>query len=395
MTSVPTGDPVRVVVLDHTGELGGAELALVRLLDAVREEYGERYAVTVVLFASGPLAERLSLAGHEVVVLPLDPGLGTVARHDASGLAGVRSALRAVPFVWRLARRLRDLDAAVVHSTSLKADLVAAPASVIARVPLVWHVHDRIAPDYLPRPVVAIIRTLARTVPRRVVVNSEATALTLPGARGLTVAYPGLTPDQVASAPRAERRGAPVVGLVGRISPTKGQLELVRAAPRVVAQCPDVTFRFVGAATFGDNAYEELVRAEVERLDLGDRVAFAGFTDDPAQELDRLAVVVHVATVPEPFGQVVAEALARGVAVVATRGGGVDEIMRPEPDGPIGWTVDAFDEEALTRAIIETVTNPDEVHARTERGRRSVAARFPIARTARTVAGTWDQVTRR
>jgi glycosyltransferase involved in cell wall biosynthesis len=329
-----------------------------------------------------------------VEVVPLDEALGGVSREDAGSLAGLRSAARVVPFVARLARRLRDLDVDVIHTTSLKADLIGVPVALLARRPLVWHVHDRIAPDYLPGSMVRLVRLLARVAPRVVIANSEATAATLPGARGLPVAHPGLAPDQIAERRTPPAPVPPVVGMVGRISPTKGQLEFVRAAAQVLTEVPSVRFRIIGEASFGHGDYEALVRSEVERLGLAGRVDFPGFAPDPAAEMDRLTVCVHAATVPEPFGQVVAEAMARGVPVVATRGGGVDEILGSTPD-ELAWPVPAADVPALARAIIDAVTHPDEAARRADAARTSVAERFTVERTASVVTGIWQRVAQR
>ncbi len=114
---------MRVVVLDHTAELGGAELALVRTLDALPDGVDVR----VVLFSEGPLVARLAERGHAVEVLPLDPSVSAVTRAPGR-LDGARAALRSAPFVVRLARRLRQLRPDVVHCTSLKADLLGLPA---------------------------------------------------------------------------------------------------------------------------------------------------------------------------------------------------------------------------------------------------------------------------
>ncbi|WP_427385623.1 glycosyltransferase [Janibacter sp. G56] len=160
--------------------------------------------------------------------------------------------------------------------------------------------------------------------------NSHATAATLPGARGLVVAHPGLAPEQLAPAPRP-RPERPVVGLLGRISPTKGQLEFVQAAALVAPRHPEATFRIVGAPMFGHEAHEALVRAEIDRLGLTGRVELTGFASDPAAELDAMTVAVHASPTPEPYGQVVAEAMARGVPVVATAAGGVPEIVDGGP----------------------------------------------------------------
>ncbi|MFZ0531357.1 MAG: glycosyltransferase, partial [Propionicimonas sp.] len=222
-----------VVILDHTGALGGAELALLRLIRALSPADA---SITVVLFSDGPLAASLRKAGAAVELLPM--GATATLDRDRSGRTpwrAIGNAVRVLPFVIRLGRRLRRLRPDLIHSTSLKADLLAVPASWIAGRPLVWHVHDRISPDYLPSSLVVLIRWLARWAPRRVVVNSQATAATVPGVRRPAIAYPGLLPEQLIAAPGAGRPPARhLIGMLGRISPTKGQLVFVRAAAQVL-----------------------------------------------------------------------------------------------------------------------------------------------------------------
>lgn len=380
--------PVRVVVLDHTADIGGAELALLRLLDALRGRADVE--AHVILFSDGPLVARLREGGHAVEVLPLRTDLIATTRHEAGvPITAVRGAVGVAPFVRRLARRLREIDADVVHSTSLKADLVAVPAARRARVPLVWHVHDRIASDYLPGPVARLVRSLARWGPQRVVANSRATAATLPGARALTIVPPGLAPEQIAPAPRPAP-ARPVVGIIGRISPTKGQLEFVRAAGRVSARHPDVTFRIIGAPMFGQESYEGEVRREVERLGLTDRVELRGFSEEPARELDEMSVAVHASPVPEPYGQVVAEAMARGVPVIATEAGGVPEIVTGGPES-VGWLVPPGDVDALAAAMDTALSDPDEGERRGRAGWDRARSALGIGPSADTLVGVWRE----
>ncbi|GAA3620995.1 hypothetical protein GCM10022199_26790 [Marihabitans asiaticum] len=380
--------PVRVAILDHTAQLGGVELALVRLMDTLAER--DDVDARVILFADGPLVGRLRERGHAVEVLPLDEGIGTTTREQAAGLrTAARSAVGAAPFVRRLARRLRELDVDVVHTTTLKADVLGVPAARLARRPLVWHVHDRIAPDYLPGPLVRLMRHVATWGPQRVVANSRATGATLPGVE-VTVAHPGLVPAQIRPEPRP-RPADPVVGLLGRISPTKGQLELVRAAAQVVRRHPEVTFRIIGSPMFGHEKYEGEIRREIERLGLGGRVELVGFTDDPVAELDAMTVAVHASPVPEPYGQVVAEAMARGVPVVGTDAGGVPEIVTGGP-APVGWLVPPGDVDALAAAITSALDDPDEAERRGASGWKRARTDLGIGPITDTIVGVWREV---
>lgn len=378
--------PLGVAILDHTAELGGAELALVRLLDALapRVDIEPR----VILFADGPLVDRLRERGHEVEVLPLGTAVASTTRHEAADpLTAVKGVVGAAPFVRRLATRLRELDVDLVHSTSLKADLLAVPAARLARRPLVWHVHDRVSPDYLPAPLARLVRGLAGRGPQRVIANSRATAATLQGVADIVIAHPGLAPEQLATRPRP-RPSQPVVGILGRISPTKGQLEFVRAAARVADRHPDATFRIIGSPMFGHEGHEGEVRAEIDRLGLTQRVVLTGFVDDPTSELDRLTLLVHASPVPEPYGQVVAEAMARGVPVIATQGGGVPEVLGQGT----GWLVEPGDVDDLADAMDAALGDPDEAERRGAAGWERACTALGIGPSADTIVKVWREV---
>lgn len=382
---------MRIAVLDHTAAIGGAELALVRLLDALAPEI----EVRTVLFSGGPLADLLRRHGHRVEVQSL--GRASALSRDQAGRSVLRAATNAVavlPFAVRLGLRLRRMAPDVIHTTSLKADLIGLVTARIAGVPLVWHVHDRVAPDYLPGPMVRLLRFFSRRAPRAVIANSQATAATLPGARGLVVVPPGYSADQV-RATRATPDDPPVVGIIGRISPTKGQLEFIRAAAPVSRDHPGVRFRVIGAATFGEDDYASLVHQEVARLGLGHVVEFTGHVADPASELDRLTLCVHASPTPEPFGQVIVEAMVRHVPVVATRGGGATEIVEPGAGGePLGWLVEPRDVQGLAAAIKAALDEPDEAERRAEQAWLSATKRFPVERTAEAVSAVWRDVVR-
>ncbi|MCK0118391.1 glycosyltransferase [Isoptericola sp. S6320L] len=386
----PPPAPVRVLVLDHTAAPGGAELALVRLCAAL----GPDVSVRAVLFADGPLRPALLAVGVPVDVLELDPEVATVGRRDVlrGGLGGLRRVRGTVSFLVRLVRLLRRLRPDVVHTTSLKADLLGTLAATLAGRPVVWYVHDRIAPDYLPRPLVSLVR-VAAYLPRAVIANSRATARTLP--RHATIAYPGFSADQMSpdaphDGPHDTPRDAPVVGIVGRVSPTKGQLELVRALPAVLARYPRATVRVVGGALFGAGDHAREVRTEAERLGVDAHVEWAGHVESPAEELDRFDVCVHASPVPEPFGQVVVEAMVRGVPVVATRAGGVPEILS-HPDGDLGVLVETGDVDALAAGVLAVLDDPVAARERARRAREVAVERFAVGRTAAVVTAVWGR----
>lgn len=338
----PPARPLRVVYVDHCAQLSGAEIALLRTLPAL-----SGVDAHVVLAEDGPLTRQLAVHGLSAEVLEMPDAARSLRRHRVRATAGTLSAARqALVHTVRLALRLRRLRPDLVHTNSLKAALYGGVAARLARVPVVWHLHDRIADDYLPGPAVRLVRTLARRLPAAIIANSEATASTVDvGSRQVAVVP---TPVDPALLARKIQAAVPVhIGIVGRLAPWKGQHVFIEAFAKAF---PDGEERavIVGAALFGEDDYEADLRRQVHALRLEDRVTFTGFETDVGSRLAQLSVLVHASVVPEPFGQVVAEGMAIGLPVVATAAGGPAEVIT---DGVDGLLYEPGDTEALAAAL--------------------------------------------
>ena len=89
----------------------------------------------------------------------------------------------------------------------------------------------------------------------------------------------------------------------------------------------------VGSAMFGEEEYEQQLIDLVGQLGISDRVDFCGFVHDVPKFLMDVDILVHASVIPEPFGQVVVEGMAAGLAVVASDAGGPAEVITHEVDG--------------------------------------------------------------
>jgi glycosyltransferase involved in cell wall biosynthesis len=312
----------------------------------------------VILGEDGPLVARLREAGASVEVLPMDPRLRDVRKDTVRPGAGqLVSMARMLRYVWILRRRLRQLHPDIVHTNSLKAAIYGGLAGRLARIPVVWHVRDRIADDYLPRPAVMAVRLLARVLPTAVVANSQATLATVPTARGGAVIYNPVVPDIVTPVGSVESRRAAhierqigIVGVIGRLAEWKGQHVFLEAFAKAFADEPRMRARLIGSAMFGEEAYEARLHRQVQDLGIADRVDFRGFREDVAAEIDELDILVHCSVTPEPFGQVVIEGMAAGMPVIAAGAGGPAEIIN---DGVDGVLTPPGDADALAEAMRE------------------------------------------
>jgi glycosyltransferase involved in cell wall biosynthesis len=177
--------------------------------------------------------------------------------------------------------------------------------------------------------------------------------------------------------------GGPLVGIVGRLEPWKGQDVFLRAAARVVAEHPAAAFAVVGGVTPGKREeYASELRALAGELGLDGRVHFTGHAMDVFPWFDALDVCVH-ATHGEPFGLVLVEAMALGKPLVATALGGPVEIVE---EGVSGLLVPPGDDEAMARAISGVLSDAG-LAARLAEGGSRRALEFTDERMAASFAG--------
>ncbi len=378
----------RVMFLEPSALVTGGTIALLRLVSALDRR---RIRPLVVLGSDGPLAREFRrIPGCRVISLPMPANMARVNRHHlVRGMIG--SAVSVIVYAARLRRIAAAWRPDVIHSNGLKAHLLSLALPRRAPV-LLWHVRDIIAPPYLPALTAAAIRTLVRWGPRIVICNSAATAasICLPELGGPTVRT---IPDGVAylpDRPRPRRAQPPRVVLLGRIAEWKGHRVFVDAARRVLAEHPDTRFVIAGGpTTAADAGFAAVLQRDVARAGLADRIQFDGVVRDVGALLDQSDIVVHCSINPEPFGQVIIEAMAAGVPVIACDAGAPPSIIA---DGVDGRLVPPGDSAALARAITGLVTDAALRDRLASAASPLVRCRYSIDRTARRVAALYNQI---
>lgn len=382
--------PRKILYLDHTAEWSGGEIALYALLTKLDRR---RFTPIVVLSAEGPLLDRLREAGIETHYLPLSAQVTKIRKESLKGgvLARTGILFQLLRYTLYLARFMRKHRVELVHTNSLKSDIYGGFAGRLARIPVVWHVRDRIENDYLPSPAVRLFRLGSRLVPVCVVANSQATLATLhlPAKKPQDVVYSGVTLEDLKmkenDAPPLH--SGPRIGIVGRLTAWKGQHIFLQAAAKVRAQVPNAKFPIIGKALFGEEAYEQELRSLVSSLSLDEAVEFLGFRKDVPDLLTNLDILVHASTTGEPFGQVVVQGMAAGLPVVATNGGGIPEIVL---SGKTGLLVPMGDADAMAEAILRLLADPQGAKAMGRAGRLRVEQLFTIEEAARKVESLYE-----
>jgi len=393
--------PARVLFLDHTAKIGGGEIALLNLVRHLDTRFTQPI---VLLFAEGQLAERLRLYA-DTYVLPLENSVATAPK-DRLGwrsLLQLKAVWLVLRQIWRVARFARRLRVDIIHTHSLKSDVIGGLAARLAGIPVIWHVRDRIETDYLPVSVVRVFRFLSRIVPNFVIADSGAVLSTLRpntvinhSAEAPTklkksrscVVHEGCVVEDLRD-PSRKSDGVARIGLIGRISPWKGQHIFIEAAALLSKHHPLAKFEIIGAPLFSERDYETSLHALCRKLKIEESIEFVGFVDDVRSRITELDIVVHASTIGEPFGQVIIEGMAEQKPIVATNGGGVPEIV---VDGVTGILVPMGDAPRMSQAIDYLLRNPEIADQMGRLGRERVQAQFTIQKTARLVEGVYRRV---
>ena len=384
----PVAGVPRVLFLDQSAELGGAEMML---LDLVSAWPG---VCEVVVLADGPFAQRLRSMGVATRVVPLGGGAAEV-RKGGSRLRLVRAAPSVARCATRVARIARRYD--VIYANTAKALVIGTLAGRLARRPVVFHLHDLVTASHFSVATRKVLVALSNRA-AAVVANSQASADALRQAGGkprrLTVVYNGFRIDGWAGSADVPIRSAPEgplrLGLFGRLTAWKGQHVAIEALGQLP---PDsATLCLVGDALYGseDQAYAGALRQRAEELGLSDRVHFLGQRDEVPALMRACDVVLHTSTSPEPFGRVIVEGMLCGKPVIATDGGGVREIM---DDGVTGLIVPPGDAGALAAAIGRLLGDAAFAARLAAAGRSSAAERFTVGQMVtgvqKAVAAAW------
>lgn len=336
---------MHVVFLSHAARLSGAEIGLLRFVEASRD----RLRATVLLAEDGDLVDALREAGADVRVMPLaERARGLRRAQVRPGRAQGAAALSLLRYGAELRSAMRRLRPDVVHTVSLKAGVYGSFAARSARVPVVWHLHDHLSADYVGAKQAAAVRRLAGTLPDGLLTPSHSVLATVGRRRRGQVSDVMPFPLTLGDEPPPVRAAVTTVGMLGRLTPWKGQDVFLDAFARAFPS-PTVRARVIGSAMFGETDFEQALRARARHLGIADRVEFTGFRADVDAELRQLDVLVHASVLADPLPGVVLEGMAAGVPVIAANAGGNPEHLRHGVNGLLHRPGDADD---LARCLV-------------------------------------------
>jgi len=378
---------MKILFLDQSGKLGGAELSL---LDVVKP-YRDRCLVGI--FADGSFHQALQQQRIPVQVLTTQ---ALQVQRGSNLLQIVGSFRHLLPLIAKVVHLSRSYD--LLYANTQKALVIGAIASAITQRPLVYHLRDILSSEHFSQTNLRLAIGFANQCASLVIANSQATQQAFIEAGGraeiIKVVYNGFKPESYQSSIAAVSKlrqqlnlaGQFVVGHFSRLSPWKGQHVLIEA----LTHCPEnVTALLVGDALFGEQDYVEQLHQQVEQLGLGDRVRFLGFRSDISPLMTLCELVAHTSTAPEPFGRVIVEAMLCGTPVVAAAAGGVVELIE---HGKTGWLMPPSDALKLADIIQQCQSQPERAIAISHQAQQSASQRFNLETTNQQIAHLLKQV---
>jgi glycosyltransferase involved in cell wall biosynthesis len=371
---------LKILFYNHTGQVSGAERVLLLLLSRLNRN---RFEPVLLAPSSGQLqqeARTLNVPCANVDQLE--------ARFTWRPGALARYFLSFVATIGQVRARVREQRPALIHANSIRAGLVISAATLGLGIPIVWHVHD-LLPQH---PLSTCIRLFTFLLPpARIIVVANAAAdrfqgkllRQFPRRVEFAVVYNAvdagkLNPRSTSIPIRKElrlRNGDQLIGIVGNLSPVKGQLELIRAFAKARKRIPNLALLVVGSALFNRNdGYQKELSAAARALGLDHCVRFLGQRNDVPAIMSTLDLLVMNSR-SEAFPLVALEGMTAGVPVLATAVGGLPELIT---HGKNGWLVPLDDEENLIDGIATLLERRELGAELATNARQHVTRNFPV-----------------
>ena len=386
-------DPVAVALIESSIGLSGSTMSLstlVRCLDR------DRFEPHVIVARADQEAYLQDKVGAWLRVVRIAPRRRVRARVPWLGKLGALLDFLTVtlPYANALRRFVTQHHVRLIHQNN-GFDVAALLASRWSGVPLVAYQRGR---EWDSRLVRRLAPLAARYIANSCVTRGNLLDLGVsPGQ--VSVVYPPIDLDAFdADRPPAHKftrevvgipREVPCIGIIGQLQEWKGHKVFIRAFRQVLLAVPEAWACVVGAPPPGGEAYERELRDLARQLGVAERVVFVGFVGDIPSALQLLDIVVHASVEPEPFGRVIAEAMAMRKPVIASDEGGPREIIEHDRTGllfPCG------DDGALAGSIVSLLRDRPRAQRLAEAGFAHSRERFSAVRHARLVESVYTEV---
>jgi len=355
-------------------------------IDTARTWRGGQNQVLTTLMGLRAMGHRTLLVAHSE---------GELRQRAAEGLDLVALAPKTemdLTAAWRLSRLIKQLKPDIVHAHDphgvAMAALALSMSTQLAKPPLVaarrvdFHLRGSSLSRWKYRQVDCFI--CASEAIRQLLIGDG-----IPHGRAVTV-HEGIDIERVERAEPAQLHGefwlphhAPLIGNVAALVAHKGQRHLIEAARVVLPQAPDA--RFIIA---GEGELRPALERQIKDYHLEKHVLLAGFRPD-VLSLHKAFDIFAMSSITEGLGTSLLDAMAAGKPIVATRAGGIPEVV---VDGETGLLVPPRDHEAMADAIVQLLKDETLRHQMGDAGRARARALFSAERMVQNTLQVYQRV---
>jgi len=355
--AAPARSAAHILVVHHDADLYGADQSLLRTLRALK---ASPFVPIVCVPHFGPLVDLIRAEGIELHIGPV----GKLTRQVMKPLALPRVAMDMLASVRFMSKVVGRRQVVLTYTNSVAA-LGGALWAKLHRIPRLWHVREIVvAPKIAERAFPLMLKWLGGWC----VCNSHATRQWIVDqqpslASRSSVVWNGLDDPAAVGVTEAsafrERLGVAadevIVTLVGRINLWKGQSVLIDAAAALKKRGPlGARFLIVGDVADGQHHFREEMLERIRAAGLDGQVLWHPFTPKVDVVWAASDIAVAPSIWPEPFGRVAIEAMSHALPVIATRHGGLAEIVVDEETGLL---VVPGDVESLASALARLIAD--------------------------------------
>jgi glycosyltransferase involved in cell wall biosynthesis len=334
---------IKILFFDHAMFMSGAEYSLLDILKGLKDK---RLDISLLAVQNGQLfnaADGLGIKTHSIFI---SDNLLRVGKRDIQyNLFKIVFRLGSIfKTIYRIHRLLRLEKIEIIYTNTIKSHILGGLAGRMAGTGVIWHMRD-IPVQKRPRHIMGLAAFL---LPHKIIAISKAVAAQF-NYQKTTVIHNAIDVLEIQN--KAERalpveianlirigEGRPRIGIVGQIARWKGQNVFLQAAGSIIEKMPSGLFFIVGDDIFDKSGFKHELQNFVDNNNLGKNVIFTGNVENIYPVMKSFDILAHCSVEPEPFGRVLIESMALGVPVIATSGGGVDEIIRHGENGLIVHT---------------------------------------------------------
>ena len=385
--------PINILYFENVSVLGGAAIVLRNLIKKIKRE-DEINLIAVC--PEGELAKAFREDGIRVKVVNSKRIVRTL-----NPLKLILYILNFFQVNLKLLRIIRRHNVNILHANSLGAHIYSFFAVKIAGIPNIWHLHDILKDRKSNRLLCIFLGKMAN----QIVVVSYAVKKSLVdfgiNSNKIKIIYNGLdlkywipriyTQNYLLREFNIDKSDFIKIGIIGQLAKWKGQdvfLDSVTYLIRVGNA--NLKFFIIGDELFkGENDYKDSLYKKVRVNRIGDYVIFTGKRNDIPNIMAFLDIVIVCSRYPDPLPTVVLEAMAMSKVVIGTNIGGIPEMIL---NNKTGILVPPNDPEALTKAILGLINQPDKIKEMGIKARERIKSKFTIEKNVETVRNLYSKL---